>query len=75
MTLEDEPKLTPAEEFFMTTEGLADAFWKRTDALIEVAEVAMPEVNKLDSRYLPSTFNAFFDRLTKAELKKTGRSI
>ncbi|WP_086772535.1 hypothetical protein [Streptomyces bobili] len=70
MTHEDEQELDPKEQFLFTVAYLGDEFWRKMDALLEVAGVASPQIKKLDTDFIPSMMDPVFERLSQEEFKK-----
>ncbi|MFE6408964.1 hypothetical protein ACFVOR_18760 [Streptomyces sp. NPDC057837] len=70
MTHEKDNAPSPADRFFFTTEHLAEEFWRKMDALLEVADVAASQIEKLDSEFIPSVMDPVYNRLTREEFEK-----
>jgi hypothetical protein len=59
------------DKFQGSVSNLADAFWWKMDALLEVMEVSLPEVAKLDSKeQISSAFSKAFLHLNATEMNK-----
>ncbi|MGA4947377.1 hypothetical protein [Streptomyces lydicamycinicus] len=59
------------DKFLGKVSNLADAFWWKMDALLEVMDVSLPEVAKLDSKeQISSAFSKAFLHLNSPEMKK-----
>ncbi|MFE1925445.1 hypothetical protein ACFW91_23090 [Streptomyces asoensis] len=75
MTHQDGQELDPKEQFLFTVAYLGEEFWRKMDALHEVAHVASPQIKKLDSDFLPSVMDPVFERLSKEETDKIGEAF
>ncbi|MDX3524037.1 hypothetical protein [Streptomyces scabiei] len=72
MTHKEEQELDPKEQFLFTVTYLGGEFWRKMDALLEVANVASPQVRKLDSDFIPSVMNPVLESLSEEEFNKIG---
>ncbi|WP_432056046.1 hypothetical protein [Streptomyces sp. bgisy022] len=70
MTEDEYPEPSPEERFRTIAAHLAENYWRQMDALLEVVEVAAPQLDKLDTDYIPSVMSPVFDRLSKEEFRK-----
>lgn len=70
----DEP--TPAQEFAAQVSHLGDVFWWHIDALLEVMDVSLPEVENLDSSHkVSSTVSRVVSSLSGDSMKKIGAAF
>ncbi|MEU5885847.1 hypothetical protein ABZ835_03280 [Streptomyces sp. NPDC047461] len=66
----------PAQVFAAHISQMADAFWWHIDALLEVTDVSIPEIEKLDSvDEYSSTFSNMMSSLNQGSIEKVGKAF